>query len=351
MLPAQHTLFCVCFVVYAACSGLCQDAELKRFVFRQGIMAVPIKLILYAPDAQTANASAAAAFDRMRELDDILSNFSEDSEISRLSASSKTGEPVRVGEDLWKVLEKAQDVSRASDGAFDITVWPMAALWRVSRRTRKLYPGRLEKVRPLVDYRLLRLDREKRTAQLCRPGMELDPGGIAKGYVISEALEVLQKRGIRSALVDAGGDIALGDPPPGKPGWRVGVSARKRTEKPELLLTLSRTCIATSGDMWKYVEIDGKRYSHIVDPRTGMGLTDHSQVSVVCPDAMTADALASAVSVLGPKKGLALVEKTPHAAARIVRSEEGGTKVYTSKRWKLLDRRMLRGETETIQPH
>ena len=145
---------------------------------------------------------------------------------------------------------------------------------------------------------------------------------------------MLRRHGITRALIDAGGDIGLGQPPPDRPGWVIGVAPLERDAPPSRYLWLSCLAIATSGDTWQYVEIDGKRYSHLVDPRTGLGLTDHSSVTVIAPDCITADGLASAVSVLGPEKGLKLIEETPGAAAFILRAPEGRIETYESRRWR-----------------
>ena len=302
-------------------------------------MGVRVSLVLYAPGQEVANRSAAAAYARIKALNAILSDYDAESELSRLSATAGTGQAVAVSTDLWHVLDTAHRVSEASAGAFDITVGPVVRLWRFSRHTRRLYPERIRRALARVDYRLVRLDPLKRTAELLKQGMHLDLGGIAKGYVVDEALAVLKKQGTPRALVDAGGDIALGDAPPGKPGWQVGTATRAKragSKEQHHSLFLSNVAIATSGDTVQFVVIEGTRYSHIVDPRTGLGLTDHSLVTVVAPDGKTADALASAVSVLGPKKGIALIENTPGAAGRIVRAPQGVPETHESKRWRKL---------------
>ncbi len=299
-------------------------------------MAIPVRIVLYAPSRETANRSAQAAYARTEALNAILSDYDPASEVSRLSAAAGTGKAVAVSDDLWRVLARAREISDASGGAFDITVRPVVRLWRRARRSHRFSPEQIQEALRLVDYRLVHLDPTHRTATLRKPGMQLDLGGIAKGYIIDEALKVLRQAGVRSALVDAGGDIALGDPPPGRPGWRIGIASLHPGRRPTRYLWLSRVTVATSGDTRQYVLINGTRYSHIVDPRTGVGLTDHSQVTVVAPDGMTADALASAVSVLGPEKGLKLAEAFPGAAARIVRAPAGTVQTHQSKRWKKL---------------
>ncbi len=311
---------------------------LHRFQFTQLEMAetVPVKIVLYAPDAPTATRAANAAFARIHALNEVLSDYDPKSELRRLGTATEGG-GVDVSEDLWRVLRHARALSERSDGAFDVTIGPVVRLWRRARRQRQLPSAeRMRAARQLVDYRLVRLDPQARTVALGRPGVQLDLGGIAKGYMVDEALAVLKKLGINRALVDAGGDMVLGDPPPDRPGWRIGIAPLQADGPPDHVLSLCRLAVATSGDTWQFVEIDGRRYSHIVDPRTGLGLTDHSSVTVVAADGMTADGLASAVSVLGPEKGLKLIEDTPGAAALIMRAPKGQVETLESRRWKTL---------------
>ena len=329
---------CLSLTALAATTAAAADApKLQRFAFDRIEMAVPVRIILYAPDEASANLAATGAFERIRQLNGILSDYDAQSELRRLCATAGNGRAVPVSEDLWRVLAAAQAVSEQSQGAFDATVGPIVRLWRRARRQRQMPSSeRLQEARQLVGYRLVALEPKTHAVRLGRAGMGLDLGGIAKGYAVDEALKVLRKHGIRRALVDAGGDIRLGDPPPDRKGWRIGVAPLEVAAKPSRYLSLSGCAIATSGDAWQYVEIRGRRYSHIVDPRTGLGLTDHSSVTVVAPDGTTADALASATSVLGPERGLKLVENTPGVAALIVRAPQGKVETYESKRWKKL---------------
>ena len=166
--------------------------------------------------------------------------------------------------------------------------------------------------------------------------MRLDLGGIAKGYAVDEAMRAIRRHGITRMMVEAGGNIGLGDPPPEQPGWRIGVAPPDARSKPRQYLCLSRAAISTSGDLWQYVTIGGVRYSHLINPQTGMALTDHSSVTVVGPDGLSTDGLSSAVAILGPEKGLKLIENTPGAAAFIVRMVDGKEKTYQSSKWKEL---------------
>jgi len=284
-------------------------------------MGVPFRMVLYATNEAHAKMASDAAFARVRELNDKLSDYDLESELSKLSRGSGQGRPVKVSDDLWRVLATAQDWARKSDGALDITVGPVVNLWRHARRLQQ-FPraDRLAEARARVGYTNLVLDPKRKTALLCVPEMRLDLGGIAKGFAADEALKVLRALGIQSALVAAAGDIALGDAPPGQHGWKIEIPSLDVTNAPpSRSVTVANTGVSTAGDVFQRLELDGVRYSHIVDPRTGIGLTDHSLVSVIARDAMTSDALETVISVLGPEKGLEVIKKTPGTAVRIMR--------------------------------
>jgi thiamine biosynthesis lipoprotein len=294
-----------------------------------------MELVLYAPNQAVATAGARAAFDRVHQLDATMSDYDPQSELCRLSDTSGEGKATPVSNDLWKVLSQAQEISERSQGAFDVTVGPVVRLWRRARRRKELpAQSQIEAAQRLVDYRLLRLDPRHHSVELLRKGMRLDLGGIAKGYAMGEALAVLRARGISIAMIHGGGDMALGDPPPDKPGWRVGIAPLDVNAPPSFYLWLSRCAVSTSGDVWQFVEIGGRRYSHIVDPHTGIGLTDHSMVTLVGTDSTLTDGLTKAVLVEGPEKGLQLIEATPGLAAFVLRAPQGKAKTYQSSRWK-----------------
>jgi thiamine biosynthesis lipoprotein len=294
---------------------------LQRFEFSEPEMGVPFRIVLYAPDKAVAQAAAQAAFTRVAELNQILSDYETDSELNELSRTSGQGRLVHVSDDLWTVLRRAQEIAELSDGAFDITVGPAVNLWRRARRSQRLPdPDRLVEARKAVGYKHVRLIPSDHTVELLAHGMKLDLGGIAKGYALDQAVNVLTGRGITSALVTGGGDMAASGPPPGQTGWRIEVAPLDvPNAPPKRFVRLAHMALATSGDVFQRLEIEGRRYSHIVDPRTGMGLTDHSLVTVIAPDCTTADALATAVSVLGPDKGLKLIERVAGAEAHVVR--------------------------------
>jgi FAD:protein FMN transferase len=310
------------------------DANLQRFESTGIEMAVPVRIVVYAHSEATSKTATKAAFAKFRELNAVMSDYDPTSEVRRLSATSGSGQAVVVGDDLWRVLCRSKDLAERSGGAFDVTVGPVVRLWRRARRQEELPNSeRIAQAQAAVGHKAMELNTSDRTVCLTKPDMWIDLGGIAKGYAIDAALDVLAKHGIRSALVDAGGDIGLSNAPPNRAGWVIGVAPLERDAKPSVFLSLSNVAIATSGDSWQFVEIDGQRYSHLVDPHTGIGLTDHSSVTVIARNAMTADGLASAVSVLGPKEGLQLIDGYEGAAAFVVRAPHGKPETYRSTRW------------------
>ena len=326
------------FFAVAAVAILCDahraytaEPTLARYEFTEPQMGVPFKLIVYAGDEAAANRAARAAFKRIEELNAILSDYEDESELNRLGRGSPHAEPVKVSDDLFRVLSLSQALAERTDGAFDVSVGPLVRLWRRARRQRELpTEERLAAALRAVDYRAIKLDPQQKTVQLVKPRMRLDLGGIGMGYAVDEALEVLKKHGIRSAMIDASGDIGASDAPPGTAGWRIGIAPEGGRREPSRFVSLTNAALTISGDAYQHVEIDGVRYSHIVDPHTGLGLTDQSAVTVIAKDCTTADSYATAISVLGPKQGLKLAADMPGIETMIVRIENGQPQRFES---------------------
>ena len=292
-------------------------AEQTRFTFVEKQMGADFRIVLYADGEKVANEAATAAFAEVERLNAILSDYDAESELSRLSETSGSGRHFPLSDDLFAVLDASQKLSRQTEGAFDVTIGPSVRLWRIARFRKSLpVPEKLAEARKAVGFRHLDISNAKHTAFLEVPNMVLDLGGIAKGYVAEKALMVLGKRGIGSVLVDAGGDLVLGDPPPGRKGWRIEIGGLKHPDLP--VLELARCAVATSGDVEQFVEIAGKRYSHLIDPSTGIGLTMGIQVTVVSSTGIRADSLASALSVLGTERGTKFVQKLSGVRAYFV---------------------------------
>jgi len=269
-------------------------------------MGVAARVVVYAPDDYTAKWACSRAFLRIDQLDELMSDYRTDSELMWLCREGHVA-PVRVSDDLFFVLERAIELSRRSNGAFDITLGPLVSLWRRARQTGQLpTEAELNEAKRLVGWEKVQLDASTKTVKLAVPGMRLDLGGIAKGYAADCALKVLKKFGLSRALVELGGDIVLGDPPPNRKGWRIGIL--NESGRPEKILELANCAVSTSGSTEQFVEIAGRRYAHIIDPRTGLGLTKLVLVTVIAKDGITADGLATALCVLGEKEGRKLAE-------------------------------------------
>jgi thiamine biosynthesis lipoprotein len=325
-----------CLTTVMAVAGGCGRVEAVRMSETRRLMGVPWTITLYAASEAAGREAAAAAFAEVERLEGILSDYDETSELSRLSAAAPTVPPVQVSDDLWQVLDRAVAIRDATGGAFDPTVGPLTTLWRQSRRSGALpRPDKLAAARAAVGSSKLVLDPGRRAVRLEAPGMRIDLGGIGMGYAIDRALEVCRKRGITAAMIDASGDIGVSGPPPGTPGWRIEVVPLDPTATgaERQTLVLVDAAVTTSGDARQGVEIDGIRYSHVVDPRTGIGVVGPAAVTVIANDCTTADALATAASVLGPAEGLRAVEVRPGAAARFVWLEAGTLREARSSRW------------------
>lgn len=286
-------------------------------------MGTLFKITLYAANETSARIASDAAFARIAALDCMMTDYDPESELMQL-CRQPINTPVRVSDDLFAVLEESLRIARASDGAFDPTIGPVIRLWRRARRQEILpTPEQFQHAQKSVGWQKLTLDTRTRTVTLLAPDMQLDLGGIAKGYAADKALAELKSLGISKALVAASGDIAAGDAPPGKNGWSVSIGTPYSGSAFSKTFLLSDAAVSTSGDAEQFVVIAGQRYSHIVNPRTGIGLTNQLQVSIIARHAMQTDAFATTVCVLGAERGIALVNSQPQMAAIILQYDNG----------------------------
>jgi len=288
--------------------ALAEPPTPQRYRFSEPHMGTLFAITLVADGEEQALRAARAAFDRIATLDGIMSDYNPASELSRLCAKAG-GDPVPVSEELFFILKRSLEVARLSDGAFDVTVGPLSRLWRQSRRT-QLLPAKdiLEEAKSRVGWKNVVLDEKNRTVKLLVPKMQLDLGGIAKGYAADEAQKALKAHGVTRAIVAAGGDVTASDAPPGEDGWVVAIAPVKAGE-PSPWFRLKNGSISTSGDLNQFAVIDGVRYSHIVDARTGLGLVGRMSVSVVAPDGITADSWTKVACILGLEKALPVLAK------------------------------------------
>jgi len=294
-----------CLILLASCST--PSKNLTRYEFERPQMGVPFRIVLYASSSKLAAETAESAFQIISDLNMIFSDYEASSETSKLSAQSGSGKSMTASPEMLLLLEKSLALSKKSGGAFDLTVGPLVGVWKKARREKKL-PSKstIEETLTRVGWDKIQLDRKQGAVRLVATGMKLDFGGIAKGYAADEALKSIQRAGMSRALVAAAGDIALGEPPPGAKGWKIELDAGNGGKT---FLSLRNCGLSTSGDLFQFLEIDGKRYSHIIDPRNGQALEQSSTATVIAPTATEADSLATTFSVLGPDHSSILTSK------------------------------------------
>jgi FAD:protein FMN transferase len=250
-----------------------------------------------ADDDETKSVDAArVAFARLAELEQVMSDYRPDSELLQLCATHDV--PVAASADLCEVLGFAEDVSSISDGLFDVSVGPLTLVWREARQRNTLPSAEaIEGARGRCGAEAILLDRAARTIRLARPNMRIDLGGIGKGFAAQKTIETLRAHGVRRALVAIAGDIAAGDAPQGTSGWQIDILAPSGETK---RISLANAAVSTSGDREQFLEYQGVRYSHVLDPQTGIGATTHRQVSVIGPNGAIVDGVASALSIAAP---------------------------------------------------
>jgi FAD:protein FMN transferase len=311
-------------LLISGCLAPKSENALQRFEFQQPHMGTVFTITLYAPNPTAAQTASAAAFARIAQLNAMLTDYDPESELMRL-CQQPAGTAVPVSPELFEILAEARRIAEISGGAFDPTIGPVVRLWRRARRTEVLpTPVQIAIAQARMGWEKFSLDAGPRTVTLLTNHMQLDLGGIAKGYAADEALRVLRDHGITRALVAASGDIAVGEAPPGQSGWRVSIGTPFQREGVARTLNLANAAVSTSGDSEQFVVIAGVRYSHIVDPRTGLGLTNRCQVTVIGARAVQTDALATAISTLGPVSGGMLARSQPELWVLIFHETEAG---------------------------
>jgi FAD:protein FMN transferase len=309
--------------------------ELQRYSFDSRHMGTQITIILYAGDETVAYRAAEASFERIEELNQMMSDYIETSEINRLSQKSGSGEWMKISDDLYEVLETSVQISEMTGGLFDVTMGPVTHEWRYIRMMGEPELPDDEELKKLLDrvgYRQIELDGQTGSVRLKREKMQLDLGGIAKGYAAEKAIERLREFGIESALVDAGGDITVSSPPPGRESWTVAVpKGITEGDRSMASLKIRDRTVTTSGDMFQFLEINGVRYSHIINPKTGFGSTHRIQATVISDSGMYADALASACTLMQPDECLELINEIEDTEVILFRTQNGEIEEWSTE--------------------
>ena len=299
------------------------------FTFSEKCMGTDFKIIIDDTNESTCQKVAKKAFEEAHRLNNIFSDYLADSEASVLSASSfndQDDEYLEISAELLKVLKFSRELSKDTSGDFDITIGPASRLWRIARFRESLPgPDKIKNALTRIGFNKILFHPSENKVRLDHKGMLLDFGGIAKGFAGDQMLTLLKDSGLNRCLIDAGGDLIIGQAPKGKPGWRVKIGGEKHPELPSL--SLSNCAVATSGDTEQFAIIGGKAYSHIINPHTGIGLNTRAQVTVIAKNGMIADSLASAALVSGLKSSEKIFEKYNIKAAFFISQEDGVKKL------------------------
>ena len=289
-----------------------QENDLQRYKSTRPLMGVEFSIIVYAENEEIAKQAIDDAFEEIAAIDQSLSDYRPQSEINLLCESAPHESPVKVSEVFFETCQLAGRIHQESDGAFDVTIGPASKLWRSARKNKRLpTTEEIQQAKSKIDFAQLELtsDQDQHFASIPQTGMQLDFGGIAKGLAADKAMQAIKKRGIESALINASGDILVSAPPPGKDGWTVQIPSANQNQT----ITISNSAVATSGDVYQFLEVDGVRYSHIINPKTANAITESRIVTVIHREGACADAYASAISVMG-QEGLSLASEGAFAA-------------------------------------
>lgn len=311
------------------------SAQLHRFEYSANKMGAPFSLILYHTDSVQARQAAVDCFRLVDSLERIFSDYSGESETGRFNARPDTGLfPVSVP--LFQLLLASQQAWKKSRGSFDVTIGRLSQLWRKARQANQFpAPDAVAAAKSQTGFAGLVLLPARQAVRRQLPGLQLDFGGIVPGYVADEVIRFLHQKNIHQALVDASGDIVVSDPPPGKPGWSIAINKPESEDETwEQKLLLSNAAVSTSGDLYRYLLHDGKKYSHIIDPKTGYGLTSLRNVTVIASSGIGADWLATACSVLEPGAARKLAKKNK-AGLFIAIAGDDKVRIYKNRKFEL----------------
>lgn len=292
------------------------------------MMGTIVSIKVLSMDEGEAGRAIDAAFDEIARVEALTTRYSPESEISRINAGADGASAIPVSRELMRIVRRAIEISALSGGAFDATVAPIVDLWGFGEGGAVPSREAIDAALPLVDYRRVVVDTAAGSV-LIPSGAAIDLDAIAKGYAVDRAVAVLREHGAASAIVDAGGDVGLLGEPPRADGWRVGLK-HPRGEGLLGVLSLDGGGVATSGDYQRYVMVEDRRYHHVLDPATGYPARGVVSVTVTARTAMDADALATAVFVMGPEHGMRLVEELPAVEAVIITGDDGIGEIMAS---------------------
>lgn len=302
---------------------------LKEFKRPQKLMGNAFEITVVTDDEKTAQQHIDAAIEEIRRIEKLLTTFNEESQTNLINQNAGI-QPVEVDWEVFDLIERSLRISNITDGYFDISYGGIdKSFWNFDREMKQLPdPELIKKHLKLVNYKNILLNRENQTVFLKEKGMRIGFGGIGKGYAAEMAKRLLQKRGVISGIVNASGDLTTwGNQADGKP-WNIGIADPENAKQPFSYMNITDMAIATSGNYEKFVHINGKKYSHTINPKTGMPVSGVKSVTIFCPNAEIADAMATPVSIMGIDSALNMVNQINHLECIIIDDQD---KIYSSQ--------------------
>jgi len=317
-------LIAVRFLLFCLLAFAALPAPAEWYSREEAIMGTAVRVELWHEDGAEARAAMSAVMNEMHRIDASMSPYKPESELSRINREAAQ-KPVSISQEMFDLIMRSIEFSKLSGGAFDITFSSVGYLYDYRGHT-KPTDEQIAEALPGISYRHLQLDPKARTIHYARRGVRIDLGGIAKGYAVDNCIAILKGRGVKNAIVTAGGDSRLLGDRRGRP-WNVGIRDPRRRGEVAAVLPLADVAISTSGDYERFFEEDGVRYHHIINPKTGKPATGVRSVTIVGPDGITTEGLTKSVFVKGPKEGMRLIESIKGVDAIII--NDAGQMLYS----------------------
>jgi thiamine biosynthesis lipoprotein len=326
-----NSIILTLYLIFSAITELKSSEDgIEKYTFSQACMGTMFKIVVYSPYSYSDTATIIEqAYDLAEEMNNIFSDYMADSEVGEFNRC-EPNEPQRASSHLIDLLKSSKKISLRTQGNFDPTCGSLSRLWRLSRRTNKLpSPKKLEAAKAACGFSNLKIENSSALITKLNPDTRLDFGGIAKGYTADKMLELLKNKGLSSSSISAGGDIVLGDPPPGKDGWRVQIIPYRNKNRKPTTIKISNAAVSTSGNTEQAITINGQRYSHILNPISGLGLIHENAATVIAPSGTYSDPLATALCIMG-KRAIEIINESSHTEAILFLKKDQITKQISS---------------------
>ncbi len=304
------------------CIALTSTAYAGEGIFKKSkkLMGTEMEITVVSADEKTAHKAIDSAFAEIKRIEELMSTYIPESQISKINSAAGK-KIVKVDEELIRLIKRAIEYAEVTEGGFNISVGPLIKLWKIKEGGKIPSNDEIKKAKEMINYKYIVVDEKKKIVFLKKKGMSIDLGGIAKGYASDRAKSVLIQEGIASGIVAVAGDINAFGVKPEKAKWRIGIQHPRKKDAFIGIIELNDEAVSTSGDYERFFIKDGKRYHHIIDPKTGKPAEKCQSVTIVSKEATSTDALSTGIFVMGHENGMALIERLPDVEGIIIDSK------------------------------